>query len=45
MVPAGTIAALAVITPVGALSVDTSGLAFPAGQVVRKSRWPLGMEV
>src|SRR5690242_12245601 len=33
-VPAGTMAALAVLVPVGALSVDTPGRAWPAGHVV-----------
>src|SRR5208337_1098522 len=34
-VPAGTIAALAVVTPVGAFSVDTRGCDCPNGHTVR----------
>src|SRR5205823_2676548 len=44
-VPAGTMAALAVTAPVGALSVETRGCVCPAGQVVRKPRLPFGTAV
>src|SRR5476651_1399242 len=43
--PAGTMAALAVTTPGGALSVETSGCGEPAGHVVRKPRTPEGTAV
>ncbi len=45
LAPAGTIAALAVTAPVGALSVETKGCVWPAGQAVRKPRGPRGTEV
>src|SRR5260370_30265926 len=44
-VPADTIAALAVVTPVGAFSVEAKGCVCPAGHVVRKPRLPCGTEV
>src|SRR5262249_54724153 len=44
-VPAGTMAAFAVPTPVTAFSVDTKGCGCPAGQVVKKPKGPCGTEV
>lgn len=45
LVPAGTIAALAVTVPVGALRVDTTGCVCPAGHVVKKPNEPFGTDV
>src|SRR5215831_19322890 len=43
-VPAGTIAALATIVPVGLFSVETVGICCGGGQIVRKpSRLPAGL--
>src|SRR5262245_17517182 len=42
---AGTMAALAVMVPVGAFSVETLGRAGPAGHVVRKFKNPWGSDV
>ncbi len=45
LVPAGTMAALAVTAPVGALSVDEPGCGNPAGQALRKPSSPDGTTV
>src|SRR6185312_2823686 len=44
-VPAGTIAAFAVVTPVGAFNVETGGCACPAGHAATKPRAPCGTAV
>jgi hypothetical protein len=43
--PAGTIAALAVMAPVGAFSVDTTGSVSPAGHAVNQLSDPCGTTV
>ncbi len=43
--PAGTMAALAVTTPVEELSVETTGCACPVGHTVRNPRPPCGTAV
>jgi hypothetical protein len=44
-VPAGTIAAFAVIVPVSAFSVDTNGCVCPAGQTLKYPSGPCGIAV
>src|SRR5437764_499757 len=44
-VPAGTIAAFAVIAPSSELRVDTTGCDWPAGQTERKPSVPIGTTV
>ena len=43
--PAGTMAALAAMVPVGSFSVETSGCGRPVGQVVRNPNVPEGTAV
>ena len=45
LVPAGTTAAFATVVPVGEFNVETFGIVFPVGQVLRYPNEPCGTTV